>query len=57
LSRATMRAHRGSSATDGVVGRGVLVGVAVIIVTFLLCGTTSMLPSFLFEHTPILAVD
>src|SRR5215471_18646137 len=31
LSRATMRAHRGSSATDGVAGFGVLVDVIVII--------------------------
>ena len=34
-----------------------MVGVAVIIVTFLLCGTPSMLPPLLVENTPILAFD
>src|SRR5215471_9204718 len=54
LSRATMSAHRGSSATDGVAGFGVLVGVAVIILHFSYCAG-SMVTFILVGRTPILA--
>src|SRR5215831_16941006 len=54
LSRATMRAHRGSSATDGGVGFGVAVGVTLIFLP-ISYGIGSNVPPIPLRCTPILA--